>query len=86
MGCGRCMSSTMSLRAVRWPEVNRNGRMARADSRMRSSTVMAAGFASRAAARRRASMPGWNMKNSSKMSRTWGGVRKWFSCSSGLPG
>ena len=38
IGCGRCMSSTISLSACRCPGVSLNGSTARADSRMRSST------------------------------------------------
>ena len=38
IGVARCMSSTISFSAVRCPSVSLNGRMLRADSRMRSST------------------------------------------------
>ena len=38
------MSSTISFKRAFCPSVRRNGRIARADSRMRSSTVMILGF------------------------------------------
>ena len=44
IGCGRCRSSTISLSACFCPAVSRNGSTARADSRMRSSTRITAGF------------------------------------------
>ena len=84
IGVARCMSSTISFNAVRCPSVSLNGRMLRADSRIRSSTWITRGFDSRTAARLRSINPSWNRKNSSKMSRTCAGVLNAFSRSAGV--
>ena len=78
IGVLRCMSSTISFSAPRCPSVSLNGRIARADSRIRSSTWMTRGFDSRTAARLRIIKPSWNRKNSSKITRTCAGVLKLF--------